>query len=94
MRILGVVGDQQAALLGQGCVEKGEAKNTYGTGCFLLYNTGPHIVQSRHGLLTTVAFWEKVVHGDPENRLRWRLLPLRRMVGSAWWPINPRIRAR
>ena len=39
-RILGVVGDQQAALLGQGCVSKGEAKNTYGTGCFMLYNTG------------------------------------------------------
>ena len=39
-RILGVVGDQQAALLGQGCVTKGEAKNTYGTGCFMLYNTG------------------------------------------------------
>ena len=51
-----MVGDQQAALLGQGCVEKGEAKNTYGTGCFLLYNTGPDIVQSQHGLLTTVAY--------------------------------------
>ena len=44
-----------------------------------------------HSLLTTVAFWEKVVHGDPENRLRWGLLPLSRMVGSAWWPLNPRI---
>ena len=42
-RILGVVGDQQAALLGQGCVSKGEAKNTYGTGCFMLYNTGKTI---------------------------------------------------
>ena len=40
VKILGVVGDQQAALLGQGCVSKGEAKNTYGTGCFMLYNTG------------------------------------------------------
>ena len=44
-----------------------------------------------HGLLTTVAFWEKVVQGDPENRLRWCLLPLNKMVGSSWWPINPRI---
>ena len=42
-RILGLVGDQQAALLGQGCVSKGEAKNTYGTGCFMLYNTGKTI---------------------------------------------------
>jgi len=55
-RILGVVGDQQAALLGQGCVNRGEAKNTYGTGCFMLYNTGQDIVQSQHGLLTTVAY--------------------------------------
>ena len=44
-----------------------------------------------HSLLTTVAFWEKVVHGDPENRLRWCLLPLTRMVSSSWWPINPHI---
>ena len=53
--ILGVVGDQQAALLGQGCVNKGEAKNTYGTGCFMLYNTGEaasyHIVRDRVILL-------------------------------------------
>ena len=55
-RILGVVGDQQAALLGQGCVERGEAKNTYGTGCFMLYNTGEEIVHSQHGLLTTLAY--------------------------------------
>lgn len=55
-RILGVVGDQQAALLGQGCVSKGEVKNTYGTGCFMLYHTGPDIVHSTHGLLTTVAY--------------------------------------
>jgi len=54
--ILGVVGDQQAALLGQGCVSSGEAKNTYGTGCFMLYNTGTEPVTSTHGLLTTVAY--------------------------------------
>jgi len=58
-KILGVVGDQQAALLGQGCVSKGEAKNTYGTGCFMLYNTGNDIVQSTHGLLTTVAYQQE-----------------------------------
>jgi glycerol kinase len=53
--IAGVAGDQQAALFGQGCVEPGMAKNTYGTGCFLLVNTGAEAVASRHGLLTTVA---------------------------------------
>ena len=42
-----------------------------------------------HGLLTTVAFWEKVVQGDPGNRLRWCLLPLKDMVGSSWWPVRP-----
>jgi glycerol kinase len=54
--IAGVVGDQQAALVGQTCFEPGEAKNTYGTGCFLLLNTGEEVVQSRAGLLTTVAY--------------------------------------
>jgi glycerol kinase len=53
--IAGVAGDQQAALFGQGCVEPGMAKNTYGTGCFLLLATGSEPVASRHGLLTTVA---------------------------------------
>jgi glycerol kinase len=53
--IAGVAGDQQAALFGQGCVEPGMAKNTYGTGCFLLLNTGTEAVASRHGLLTTAA---------------------------------------
>jgi glycerol kinase len=52
----GILGDQQAALMGQACFRSGEAKNTYGTGCFLLMNTGPAIVPSRFGLLTTVAF--------------------------------------
>ena len=53
--IAGVAGDQQAALFGQGCVESGMAKNTYGTGAFLLLHTGERPVVSRHGLLTTVA---------------------------------------
>jgi glycerol kinase len=53
--VAGVAGDQQAALFGQGCVGAGQAKNTYGTGAFLLLNTGQERVASRHGLLTTVA---------------------------------------
>lgn len=53
--IAGVAGDQQAALFGQCCFEKGEAKNTYGTGCFLLMNTGEERPTSENGLLTTVA---------------------------------------
>jgi glycerol kinase len=54
--ITGILGDQQAALVGQTCFEKGDAKNTYGTGCFLLMNTGQEIVPSRAGLITTVAY--------------------------------------
>ncbi|HXY02975.1 MAG TPA: glycerol kinase GlpK, partial [Terriglobales bacterium] len=54
--IAGILGDQQAALVGQTCFQQGEAKNTYGTGCFLLMNTGHAAVQSNHGLLTTVAY--------------------------------------
>jgi glycerol kinase len=54
--VAGILGDQQAALVGQTCFYPGEAKNTYGTGCFLLMNTGCQAVQSRCGLLTTVAF--------------------------------------
>ncbi len=54
--ICGILGDQQAALFGQACFEKGTSKNTYGTGCFLLENTGENFVVSRHGLLTTVAY--------------------------------------
>ncbi len=53
--IAGIAGDQQAALFGQTCFEQGEAKNTYGTGCFLLMNTGSTPCMSRHGLLTTIA---------------------------------------
>ena len=53
--ITGIAGDQQAALFGQGCFAPGDAKNTYGTGCFLLMNTGEVPCESRNGLLTTVA---------------------------------------
>ncbi len=53
--IAGAAGDQQAALFGQTCFEKGQAKNTYGTGCFLLMNTGETAFRSENGLLTTVA---------------------------------------
>lgn len=54
--IAGTAGDQQAALFGQACYEKGMAKNTYGTGCFMLMNTGEDAVKSAHGLLTTIAW--------------------------------------
>ena len=54
--IAGVLGDQQAALIGQVCFKPGEAKNTYGTGCFMLLNTGEKIVPSKFGLITTVAY--------------------------------------
>lgn len=53
--IAGIAGDQQAALFGQCCFEKGQVKNTYGTGCFLLMNTGAEAIASRKGLLTTIA---------------------------------------
>jgi glycerol kinase len=54
--VAGILGDQQAALVGQTCFKSGEAKNTYGTGCFLLMNTGERPVESKHGLITTVAY--------------------------------------
>lgn len=54
--ISGILGDQQAALVGQKCFKEGQAKNTYGTGNFLLYNTGDKAVFSKHGLLTTVGY--------------------------------------
>ncbi|MBM7662875.1 glycerol kinase [Bacillus mesophilus] len=54
--IAGIAGDQQAALFGQACFDKGMAKNTYGTGCFMLMNTGEEGVKSKHGLLTTLAW--------------------------------------
>ena len=54
--IAGILGDQQAALVGQTCFSPGEAKNTYGTGCFMLENTGTKLIRSKFGLLTTVAY--------------------------------------
>jgi len=54
--IAGILGDQQAALVGQTCFRPGEAKNTYGTGCFLLMNTGERVFHSSYGLLTTLAY--------------------------------------
>ncbi len=54
--IAGVAGDQQAALFGQACFRPGEIKNTYGTGCFALMNTGASPIRSKHGLLTTIAW--------------------------------------
>ncbi|MCL2605080.1 MAG: glycerol kinase GlpK [Defluviitaleaceae bacterium] len=53
--VAGIAGDQQSSLFGQGCFLSGQAKNTYGTGCFLLMNTGGQPVRSRHGLITTMA---------------------------------------
>ncbi len=64
--VTGIAGDQQAALFGQGCVRPGQAKNTYGTGCFLLMQTGRKIIHSRHGLITTVACDEQ---GKPSYAL-------------------------
>lgn len=63
--IAGCMGDQQAALLGQKCFEKGEAKCTFGTGAFMLFNTGKKPVASSHGLITTVAF--KLGPDEPAN---------------------------
>jgi glycerol kinase len=67
VRLAGVLGDQQAAMFGQACLAKGEAKNTYGTGCFMLVNTGTEIVHSERGLLTTVAY--QVGPGKPRYAL-------------------------
>lgn len=64
--IAGAAGDQQAALFGQCCFEAGDVKNTYGTGCFLLMNTGEKPVASKHGLLTTIA-------ASAKDRLRYAL---------------------
>lgn len=54
--VSGILGDQQAALFGQTCFEKGDSKNTYGTGCFLLKNTGEHLIHSKCGLISTVGY--------------------------------------
>lgn len=64
--IAGVAGDQQAALFGQACFEPGMAKNTYGTGCFMLMNTGSKIFSSKNGLITTIAWG---LHGKVEYAL-------------------------
>jgi glycerol kinase len=61
-RLAGILGDQQAALVGQACFKPGEAKNTYGTGCFLLMNTGEKPIESKAGLITTVAYQ---MRGEP-----------------------------
>ena len=58
--ITGVAGDQQASMVGHGCLSSGTAKNTYGTGCFLLVHTGARMVQSRHGLITTLVCGESM----------------------------------
>jgi len=54
--VAGILGDQQAAIFGQACYDPGDAKNTYGTGCFMLLNTGTEPVQSKYGLLTTLGY--------------------------------------
>ena len=59
LTLAGIAGDQQAALFGQCCFKAGEAKNTYGTGCFLLTHTGQEAIKSKNGLLTTIAATEK-----------------------------------
>ena len=54
--ILGIAGDQQAATIGQACFAPGMVKVTYGTGCFMLLNTGDHVVNSQHHLISTIAY--------------------------------------
>jgi glycerol kinase len=66
--LAGIAGDQQAALFGQGCFRPGMAKNTYGTGCFMLMNTGSAPLHSRHRLLTTVAWRGAPASGDARMR--------------------------
>ena len=56
IKISGVAGDQQAALIGQNCFEKGSIKSTYGTGCFLILNTGEELIRSKNKLLTTIGY--------------------------------------
>jgi glycerol kinase len=56
VKVAGILGDQQAALVGQACFDPGEVKNTYGTGCFMLMHTGSEVFQSKAGLITTVAY--------------------------------------
>lgn len=56
IKVAGLIGDQQSSLFGQGCFDKGMAKNTYGTGCFMLVNTSKDRISSKHGLLTTIGY--------------------------------------
>ncbi len=70
--IAGIAGDQQAALFGQACFRPGMAKNTYGTGCFMLMNTGAQPLASKHRLLTTVA-WRIEPPGAPRSETRYAL---------------------
>ena len=65
--VTGILGDQQSAMFGQACFAAGDAKNTYGTGCFLLLGTGTRMVRSEHGLLTTVAY--QIGDGKPRYAL-------------------------
>lgn len=74
--IAGVAGDQQAALFGQNCFDPGTAKNTYGTGCFMLMNTGHEIYESKNGLITTIAWG---IDGKVEYALEGSIL----VAGSA-----------
>ena len=66
--IAGIAGDQQAALFGQGCHHAGTAKNTYGTGCFLMLNTGTQAIASKNGLLTTLAAYLGEPHRQADTR--------------------------
>lgn len=75
--IAGAAGDQQAALFGQGCFEQGMSKNTYGTGCFMLMNTGDQPVDSTHGLITTIAW------GLEEGKVQYALEGSIFVAGSA-----------
>jgi glycerol kinase len=61
----GLVGDQQAALIGNKCFARGEAKCTFGTGAFLLFNTGSEVVESKHGLLSTVSCLKALITFPP-----------------------------
>ena len=81
--VTGIAGDQQAALFGQCCVEPGMAKNTYGTGCFLLLNTGPTPVASERGLLTTVAWHDRAARSTLRARGQ-------RLRGGRGGPVAPR----
>ena len=77
----GILGDQQAALFGQACFNVGDAKNTYGTGCFLLMNTGPKVVASTHGLLSTVAY--QLEGQPPVYALEGEVVPATRVCVSS-----------